>query len=372
MPPRPPNFLPANRRRRLDPSRRLRSRELWNRVRYLSSSSNNNKAYTKALLHAVAYECQPFPILPTLHHVLSFVRGGGGSSDSNSNNSSTETTTGLARLLSTTSFITFIKLSTHIFNIATIITSFIITNRVILYKTCITLIALIMYHRALLYLHDLLAIGPLVIIITLLTVLYTVGLGDNTGAADSGIPSAYSVFNKGMARLLGTIDGEELARQYAGGGGGGGAAAAAAAEATTRGDGFVARLNNNNDDEVWEEWIDEEEIVNERRRHRRLERLRRREHEDNANDDSNNANDDEDYEFDDAREDDQRQESAAAAAAAVATRKKSGKKSRRKDLDLRREMQQQRRVAAAMGFGVGDELAAEDIREIEARFALLE
>jgi len=35
-------------------------------------------------------------------------------------------------------------------------------------------------------------------------------------------------------------------------------------------------------------------------------------------------------------------------------------------------MQQQRRDVAAMGFGVGDELAVEDIREIEARFALLE
>ena len=378
MPPRPPNFLPANRRRRLDPSRRLRSRELWNRVRYVSSSSsssnrNNNNivAYTKALLHAIAYECQPFPIVPTLHYVLSFDRGSSSSGDDGNNKSQT----GLAsRLLSSTiyahvtSIILLIIKSTQKLNIVTF-ASFIITNKVTLCKTCIILIALLLYHRALLYLHDLLAIGPLVIIVTLLTVLYTVGLGDNTGA-NSGIPSAYSVFNKGMARLLGTIDGEELARQYAGGG--------AAAAADTRGDGF-ARLNNNNpldddEDEVWEEWIDEEEIVNERRRQRRLERLRRREHDDDNdnNSNNNNANEDEDYELDDTREDDQRQESAAAAAAVVATRKKSGKKARRKDLELRREMQQQRRVAAAMGFGVGDELAVEDIREIEARFALLE
>ena len=382
MPPRPPNFLPPNRRRRLDPSRRLRSRELWNRVRYLSSSSsnkNNNNIveYTKALLRAIAYECQPFPILPTLHHVVSFVRGSIGSDDNNDDDGSTETI-GLARFPSTiiyvhiTSMILATTRSTRKFNV-TSIASFMIANKVALCKTCIVLIALLLYRRALVYLHDLLAIGPLVVIITLLTVLYTVGLGDDTGA-NSGVPSAYSVFNKGMARLLGTIDGEELARQYAGGGGAGAGAAADA-----RGDGF-ARLNNNNDplddeeDEVWEEWMDEEEIVNERRRQRRLERLRRREHDDDDNDNNNNnnnnnnANEDKDYELDDTRQ----ESAAAAAAAAVATRKKSGKKARRKDLELRREMQQQRRVAAAMGFGVGDELAVEDIREIEARFALLE
>jgi hypothetical protein len=344
-------------------------------VRYVSSSSSSNRnnnnivAYTKALLHAIAYECQPFPIVPTLHYVLSFVRGSSSSGDDGNNKSQT----GLAsRLLSSTiyahvtSIILLIIKSTQKLNIVTF-ASFIITNKVTLCKTCIILIALLLYHRALLYLHDLLAIGPLVIIVTLLTVLYTVGLGDNTGA-NSGIPSAYSVFNKGMARLLGTIDGEELARQYAGGGG-------AAAAADARGDDGFARLNNNNDpiddeeDEVWEEWMDEEEIVNERRRQRRLERLRRREHDDDDNDNNNNnnnnANEDEDYELDDTRQE-------FAAAAAVASRKKSGKKARRKDLELRREMQQQRRVAAAMGFGVGDELAVEDIREIEARFALLE
>jgi len=380
MPPRPPNFLPANRRRRLDPSRRLRSRELWNRVRYLSSSSSSNKnnnnigAYTKALLHAIAYECQPFPIVPTLHYVLSFVRGSSSSDDNNDDDSSTETT-GLARFLHTihvhiTSIILLATKSSQTLNVATI-TSFIIANKITLFKSCLTLISLLLYRRALIYLHDLLAIGPLVIIVTLLTVLYTVGLGDNTGA-NSGIPSAYSVFNKGMARLLGTIDGEELARQYAGGGGAG-----AAAAADTRGDGFARLYNNNNDplddeeDEVWEEWIDEEEIVNERRRQRRLERLRRREHDDDDANNNHNVDEDNEDELDDTRENDQRQESALAAAA-VATRKKSGKKARRKDLELRREMQQQRRVAAAMGFGFGDELAVEDIREIEARFALLE
>jgi hypothetical protein len=386
MPPRPPNFLPANRRRRLDPSRHLRSRELWNRVRYFSLSpssaannSNNNKLeWMKAYLHAIAYECQPFPILPALQYVTNFVRNSIYSDDNNTNNS---TETGLARFVSTiyesiTSIILFTTKSTQILNVATI-TSFIITNKFILYKSTIILIALLLYHRTLLYLHDLLAIGPLVLIVTLLTVLYTVGLGDNTGAT-SGIPSAYSVFNKGMARLLGTIDGEELARQYAGGGGGGGGGAAAMAVVGVN-DTAQRLYDNNNlneEDEVWEEWIDEEEIVNERRRQRRLERLRRRpEHDDDANNDSNNADEDEDYDLDDTREDYQRQESAAAAAAAAgaaATRKKSGKKARRKDLDLRREMQQQRRAAAAMGFGVGDELAVEDIREIEARFALLE
>ena len=91
-----------------------------------------------------------------------------------------------------------------------------VTHKILLAKSFLTIIALRLYYLTVLYLHELLSAGPLVIITTLFTILYTIGLGDNTGAS-SGIPSAYSVFNRGVQRILGTVDGEELARQFAGG-----------------------------------------------------------------------------------------------------------------------------------------------------------
>jgi len=89
MPPPPPNFVPINRRQRLDPTRRLQSRELWNKVRYHSSahkfdntSSNdkvpaskfsNNIQLAISLLRAIAYEIQPFRIKPALHSIKRFI-----------------------------------------------------------------------------------------------------------------------------------------------------------------------------------------------------------------------------------------------------------------------------------------------------------
>ena len=65
-------------------------------------------------------------------------------------------------------------------------------------------------------------------ILTALGAIFTIGLGDDHDNPDR--ISAYSVFNRGFQRLLGSVDAEDLVNQHVGGGmmmgvGGGGDAA---------------------------------------------------------------------------------------------------------------------------------------------------
>ena len=353
MPPAPPNFFPANRRRqRLDPTRHLQGRELWNKVRYYSTESqydttNTNNASSQttnrnnikwfiALLQAIAYEIQPFRIKPVLQHVKVFI-----CNEDESNNLK-----GLVCNIKER-FTTILSTNVKVFNVLyqhakqmdiKSITSFFSNNKSVLAKSTTIIIALRIYYSILLYLHELLHFGPIIIILTLLSLLYTIGLGDNTGAG-SGIPSAYSVFNNGFRRIMGTVDGEELARQYAGGmagalnnnnqnnnGNGGNV------------DGVIWNNENNNNAEQEEE--EEHNLINERRRQRRLERLQQRRNETGGNDvleevptqDDNDEQDDDDI--------DDRGGTAAG-------RRVTGKKARRKNnLEHRRELQRQRQLAA--------------------------
>lgn len=351
MPPPPPNFVPINRRQRLDPTRRLQSRELWNKVRYHSSahkfdntSSNDNIQWAISLLRAIAYEIQPFRIKPALHSIKRFI------SNENDENGATLKqifTTIIERL---TSMLYFIQKLLQLLNQqikqcnlqSTI--QFVSTYKSSITKSTFLLFALRLYYKALLYLHDLLHIGPVLIICTLLVLLYTIGLGDNTGA-QSGIPSAYSVFNRGMRRIMGTVDGEELARQYAGG------MAAAGGDGMNHNDdddGYGIIWEENNQDEVGEE---EQNLINERRRQKRLERLQqRRVEEDGA------QNDNTDAQLPEQDENDVTQQQQQDEAAAVAVARKSSKKARRQNLEVRREMQRQRQAAAGLGFGNGDDI----------------
>ena len=57
--------------------------------------------------------------------------------------------------------------------------------------------------------------GPLIVISTILIIIFSNGLSDN-GRNDN---SAYSVFNRGYQRILGSIDVESLVAQHIGGGG---------------------------------------------------------------------------------------------------------------------------------------------------------
>jgi len=342
-----------------------------------------------SLFHAITYEIQPFRIRPCLHRAKIFIFEEEGLKQLS--------TYMLEHAKSIFSLLQTLFKCIHQLLQQTDIDSlkiFFLTNKSLLAKSTTLLFALRIYYHVLLYLHDLLHAGPIIVILTLLTLLYTIGLGDNTGAA-SGIPSAYSVFNRGMQRIMGTVDGEELARQYAGGA-------------------MMAGMNNRNDmnrnggndefeddgDVLWgneEEEEEERNMVNERRRRRRLERLQQQQQQTNNEGGNDNDNEvdqqpppppqeeddgeaphpNENHEIMDEDDDDApdladitHPTDETAGATTTATGRKSGKKSRRRNLELRREMQRQRQAAAAMGF-VGDmENNANDGRELEARMDL--
>lgn len=65
------------------------------------------------------------------------------------------------------------------------------------------------------WIHKTLDAGPLVLIVTTLAIIFTVGLSDD--ANRDGL-SAYSVFNKGFQKLLGSVDADALLQQHVGGG----------------------------------------------------------------------------------------------------------------------------------------------------------
>ena len=228
----------------------------------------------------------------------------------------------------------------------------------------LSFIALYIYGRFLAYMHEWLHAGPSVFILTLLILLYTIGLGDNTGAA-SGIPSAYSVFNRGVQRLIGQEDAETLANQFV--------RAAAGHGLNARGAGMnnVAGLQVGNiwvddGDQVENDVADEQEAVNERRRRRRLERLQQRANAEDlateAPENDGDATEDTNVELDSQTEEDLPDNEHNR----NTTVRKSGKKARRRNLELRREMQRQRQAAAAMGFGTEINDNDMDLREQNA------
>ena len=74
----------------------------------------------------------------------------------------------------------------------------------------------ILYYYFVKWVHEKIDAGPFVVILTSLTLIFTIGLSDEK---NSGI-SAYSVFNKGFEQLLGSIDVDSLLAQHIGGIGG--------------------------------------------------------------------------------------------------------------------------------------------------------
>ncbi len=79
--------------------------------------------------------------------------------------------------------------------------SFVLDNQLILARLLAIFTALTAYCHALIYLHNFLAIIPIVVILTLFVLMYTNGLGGNIGMG-SGVPLAYLVFNWGMRRIM--------------------------------------------------------------------------------------------------------------------------------------------------------------------------
>jgi Uncharacterized conserved domain (SAYSvFN) len=187
------------------------------------------------------------------------------------------------------------------------------------------LVAVLLYYIAVRYIHHVLEAGPLVIITTALVAIFTIGLGDKDENDDDGI-SAYSVFNRGFQRLLGSVDADQLLAQHVGGGmmgmggfmgnnGGGGG-----------GDGMVMGLQEPNNAprrrrviNVPDADVDEVDPP--------------RAPADGGDEDENDENDE--------------NENRGGANRA----RPSGKKARRRNLDQRLELRRQRDAAAAMGFG---------------------
>ena len=77
-------------------------------------------------------------------------------------------------------------------------------------------IAIALYYVFIRWIHATLDAGPIVLILTALTVIFTVGLSDQANM--DGL-SAYSVFNKGFQKIMGSIDADDLLQQHLGGGG---------------------------------------------------------------------------------------------------------------------------------------------------------
>lgn len=81
-------------------------------------------------------------------------------------------------------------------------------------RQCRIVAGAVFYYVVVRWIHELLEAGPLVMIMTALVGILTIGLGEK----GDGELSAYSVFNEGFEQLLGSVDVEHLVNQHVGGG----------------------------------------------------------------------------------------------------------------------------------------------------------
>ena len=182
----------------------------------------------------------------------------------------------------------------------------------------------LLYYVAVRWIHHALDAGPIVLIITALVGIFTIGLGENT----DGI-SAYSVFNRGFQRLLGEVDAEDLVAQQMGGGmrinrGGAGGGERAILDPPPPPPPPQARAARPVPDE--------------------------------NNNDMNSSSDDDEDDNNDANDgggggDNNNNNNRPKA-------RLSGKKARRRNLERRRELRRQRDAALALGFGADEHAEA--------------
>eukprot|EP00521_Asterionellopsis_glacialis_P009199 CAMPEP_0195286332 /NCGR_PEP_ID=MMETSP0707-20130614/3830_1 /TAXON_ID=33640 /ORGANISM="Asterionellopsis glacialis, Strain CCMP134" /LENGTH=265 /DNA_ID=CAMNT_0040345961 /DNA_START=279 /DNA_END=1076 /DNA_ORIENTATION=+ len=187
------------------------------------------------------------------------------------------------------------------------------------------LLGVVLYCYAIRFIHHVLDAGPAVLMLTALVGIFTIGLGDTT---DGGV-SAYSVFNRGFQRILGSIDVEALVAQHVGGVMGAGVAG-------------VGGMNDHMDDD------ENRHGGGGGRRHRRGRRPPQeaavgvaRAQGNHEHNDHNNNNGDQDENDGPPKNNNNNNDGRS---------RKSGKKARRRNLEQRRELQQQRQAAMAMGF----------------------
>mmetsp|Transcript_30473 Transcript_30473/g.71919 ORF Transcript_30473/g.71919 Transcript_30473/m.71919 type:complete len:210 (-) Transcript_30473:337-966(-) len=75
--------------------------------------------------------------------------------------------------------------------------------------------AVVAYYYFIRWVHEAIDAGPIVLILTALTIIFTIGLSDDENRV--GL-SAYSVFNRGFEQLMGSVDADSLLAQHLGGG----------------------------------------------------------------------------------------------------------------------------------------------------------
>ena len=283
-----------------------RSRALWDNVRSPTTTTNRLVSWLRAIL----YELQPIRF-----------------SQINSNNNNNNNLLLSWKLLTVTAIRNIAQgsyqLVTH--TLPWLVSSlYHHTTKCITTKQWLILVAVVLYYYMIRWIHDVLQAGPFVIILTALMGIFTIGLGDT--ASDDGL-SAYSVFNRGFEKLLGSIDADALLAQHVGGGGMG----MVLPRMHGNDDDDVAPRNNNNHHHHHPDGPQE-------RRRRQLQAAAAAPH--HQNNDNENAN-----ELDNEQQ--QQQDTTNRA-------RRSGKKARSRGnvrVEQRREMQRQRDAAIAMGFG---------------------
>lgn len=178
-----------------------------------------------------------------------------------------------------------------------------------LWQRKIGCLGVLAYYLAVRWIHEVLEAGPMVLMFTALIGIFTIGLSDDADNPE-GL-SAYSVFNRGFERLLGSVDAEALLAQHVGMG---------------PGAALPVGVNGNDDD-----------APRQRLRPRRQERAavpRAEGRQDHINDDAEGNEGDNQV-------DPQPTNNRA---------RKSGKKARRQNLEQRRDRQRQREAAMALGM----------------------
>lgn len=245
------------------------SRQIWNETR-------KPNAPRSALIRAILYELQPIRLDESTTSAIQslWTRG-----------------VGSARIVVTEIIPYMIK-----FSIATI--------RKWTRKEWSIVFGITAYWQFVRFVHSTLDAGPMILMFSALIAIFTIGLGDS---ADPNGISAYSVFNRGFNRILGSIDVENLVAQHVGG-----ALAVPAQQINIR----------NNDNNNIEDERNEIEI---------------QDNHDRQLQEALEPND----------ENDRQQQPRS---------RRSAKKARRENLERRRELQRQRQAAAALGFvGEGEE-----------------
>lgn len=178
------------------------------------------------------------------------------------------------------------------------------------------------YYAFVRWMHAALDAGPVVLIVSALAAIFTVGLSDE---GTDGL-SAYSVFNKGFQKIMGSVDEDALLQQHVGGGVMGGMMMGMPQQEGVRD-------------------ADDPPAAH-------LQRLRQQRPPPAAAAAARRV----DLNDDDAPDDDHPMEHPAAN---VNRARRTGKKARRGNaIEQRRELRAQRDAAVALGFGGGDEAAA--------------